>query len=592
MPAGERHGDAEDRERRWCRFLRHHLVNNTDPAGSWRLLRADASNRRNRSNLEGIARISFIITSGSFSMSHTLCRQSLFAVLAATVAGGALASSHREAPFISTRPSVDGTDFYMFDSYEPGRAGYVTLLANYIPLQDPQGGPNYFLLDDTALYEISIDNTGSGKAELTFQFRFTTKTQGLAVPVGTKSIPVPLTNIGPVSAGSTGAQNVAQTYTLTLVRGDRRTGTAMPVTNATTGSATFAKPLDNVGNKSIENYPAYAGTFIYPITIPGCSGQGRVFVGQRQDPFFLDLGGTFDLVNYTYPVTQLVPAGTSPRNYATNSLAGFNVTTLALEVPASCLTNGSDPVVGGYTTASLRQASVLNPVPQSSKSAASVGAVTSPTGPELAGGAWSQVSRLGMPLVNELVIGLPDKDRWNTTTPAQDAEFADYVTNPSLPVLIQALFGSAGVKAPNVYPRTDLESVFLTGISGLNQPAKVLAPAEELRLNTATAVTPYASQNDLGVLVGDLAGYPNGRRPIDDVVDITLRVAMGVLLKPYDGSAADPDPASDASRQLGYTDGVQADPANFMTTFPYLNSPIAGSPDPAAGAGSPNGSKP
>ena len=150
-------------------------------------------------------------------------------------------------------------------------------------------------------------------------------------------VPVPLTNIGPVSAGSTGAQNVSQTYTLTLVKGDRRTGTATPITNATTGSTTFAKPLDNIGNKSIANYAAYAGTFVYPITsIPGCAaGQGKVFVGQRQDPFFLDLGGTFDLVNYTYPVTELVPAGTSPRNYATNSLAGFNVTTLALEIPAA-----------------------------------------------------------------------------------------------------------------------------------------------------------------------------------------------------------------------------------------------------------------
>src|SRR5277367_6851585 len=152
-------------------------------------------------------------------------RQLLIGVLAASAAGGALASSHREAPFISTRPSVDASDFYLFNSYEQGRAGFVTLLANYIPLQDPQGGPNYFNLDDNALYEISIDNTGSGKANLTFQFRFTTTTQGLAVPVGTKMVPVPLINIGPVSAASSGAQNVSQSYTLTLVRGDRRTGT-------------------------------------------------------------------------------------------------------------------------------------------------------------------------------------------------------------------------------------------------------------------------------------------------------------------------------------------------------------------------------
>jgi hypothetical protein len=270
------------------------------------------------------------------------------------------------------------------------------------------------------------------------------------------------------------------------------------------------------------------------------------------------------------------------------------VTTLALEVPAACLVNpsGKDPVIGGYTTASLRQASVLNPVPQSAQSAASVGPVTSATGPELAGGAWSQVSRLGMPLVNELVIGLPDKDRWNTTTPKQDAEFADYVTNPSLPILVQALFGSAGVVAPNVYPRTDLEAVFLTGISGLNQPATVQAPAEELRLNTSTAVTPVPTAaaptyptgySDLGVLGGDNSGYPNGRRPMDDVVDITLRVAMGVLLTPYSGTG-DPDPKSDASRQLGFTDGVQANPANFLSAFPYLNTPLGGSPDSPSGA--------
>jgi hypothetical protein len=185
-----------------------------------------------------------------------------------------------------------------------------------------------------------------------------------------------------------------------------------------------------------------------------------------------------------------------------------------------------------------------------------------------------------MPLVNELVIGLPDKDLFNASEPKNDAQFADYVTNPSLPVLLQVLFGGAGVKAPNVYPRTDLEAAFLTGVSGLNQPAKA-TPAEELRLNTSTAVTPLASQNDLGVLGGDTSGFPNGRRPIDDVVDITLRVAMGVLLSPFDGSSGDPDPASDASRQLHYTDGAEPNPANYLAAFPYLNTALAGSPTSA-----------
>jgi hypothetical protein len=504
----------------------------------------------------------------------------LAGAIACAVAGAALASSHREAPFITTRPKVDGTDFYMFNSYEPGRAGYVTLIANYQPFENPQGGPNYYTMDPNALYEILIDNNGDGAEDLTFQFRFTTVDSGLAVMAGTKSIPVPLSNIGPVSAGNSSAQDVAETYTLTLVRGNRRTGSPQAIVDSTTTAATFTKPLDNIGAKSIADYASYAASFIHTIAIPGCNQPGRVFVGQRQDGFVVNLGETFDLVNIKYPVEELAPAGINARQLAPNSLAGYNVTSLALEVPASCLTSGGDPVIGGWTTASLRQAAVLNPAPQSSKSVASVGPVANATGPAVQGGAWNQVSRLGMPLVNELVIGLPDKDRFNASEPKNDAQFADYVTNPSLPVLLQVLFGSAGVKAPNVYPRTDLEAAFLTGLAGLNQPVKASA-AEELRLNTSTAVTPLATQNDLGVLGGDLSGFPNGRRPIDDVVDIELRVAMGVLLAPFDGSAADPDPASDASRQLHYTDGAEPNPANYLAAFPYLNTALAGSPTSA-----------
>jgi hypothetical protein len=514
-------------------------------------------------------------------MNSNVGRRIVAGAMACAVAGVALASSHREAPFITTRPKVDGTDFYMFSSYEPGRAGYVTLIASYQPFEEPQGGPNYYTMDPNALYEIMIDNNGDGVEELTFQFRFTTNTQGLAVMAGGKSIPVPLSNIGAVTATDTSAQNVAETYTVTLVRGDRRTGTVLPVVDTDTAGTSFTKPLDNIGAKSIADYAGYAASFIHTITIPGCSKPGRVFVGQRQDGFVVNLGETFDLVNIKYPVEELAPGGMNARQLAPNSLAGYNVTSIALEVPASCLTAGGDPVIGGWTTASLRQATVLNPQPESAKSVASVGPITSgTTGAAVQGGAWSQVSRLGMPLVNELVIGLPDKDRFNASPPRSDAQFADYVTNPSLPVLLQVLFGGAGVKAPNVYPRTDLEAAFLTGVSGLNQPIKA-TPAEELRLNTSTSVTPMASQNDLGVLGGDLSGFPNGRRPIDDVVDITLRVAMGVLLSPFDGSAKDPDPNSDASRQLHYTDGAEPMPANYLPAFPYLNTALAGSPTSA-----------
>jgi hypothetical protein len=500
------------------------------------------------------------------------------AVLA--IAAPASASSHREAPFITTHPKVDGTDFYMFNSYEPGRAGYVTLIANYQPFEDPQGGPNYYTMDPKALYEIHVDNNGDGVEDLTFQFRFTVADSGLAVMAGGKSIPVPLSNIGPLSATSTATQNVIETYSVTLVRGDRRKGQAAPITNSVTGSEIFSKPVDNIGAKSIPDYAGYAANFIYTINIPGCDKPGRLFVGQRKDPFVVNLGETFDLVNIKYPVEELAPSGTNARQLAPNSVAGYNVTSLALEVAASCLTHGSDPVIGGWTTASIRQSRVLNPEPQSAHSVPSVGAIAQPTDASVEGGAWAQVSRLGAPLVNEVVIGLPDKDRWNASVPKDDAQFADYVTNPSLPVLLQALFGGAGVKAPNVYPRTDLVAAFLTGIKGLNQPTSVTA-SEELRLNTSTPPTAAASQSDLGVIGGDPAGFPNGRRPIDDVVTIELRVAMGVLLSPFNGGTSDPDPSSDASRQLHYTDGVEPNPADYMTVFPYVNTPLAGSPTSA-----------
>jgi len=502
------------------------------------------------------------------------------AAVSMTLAGAVLASSHREAPFITNLPKVDASDFYMFNSYEAGRTGYVTLIANYLPLQEPYGGPNYFQLDPQALYEIHVDNNGDGAEDLTFQFRFSRTTQGLAVMAGGKSVPVPLTNIGPVSAADNSAQNVAESYTLTLVKGDRRHGMAAQVVDASNGSTTFSKPLDNIGAKSISDYATYAASFIHTITIPGCSTPGKVFVGQRKDPFVVNLGETFDLVNIKYPAEELAPGGVggSGRSLEPNTLAGLNVTSLELEIPTACLTSGSEPVIGGWTTASVRQAAIQNPLPQSDKSVGSVGAITKPTGPELRGGAWVQVSRLGAPLVNELVIGLPDKDRFNASRPKDDAQFADYVTNPSLPILLQTLFGSAGVVAPNVYPRTDLVAAFLTGVSGLNQPANVKA-AEELRLNTSTPVTAVASQKDLGVLAGDNAGFPNGRRPIDDVVDIELRVAMGVLIPTGSG---DPDTASDVSRSLHYTDGALPNPSDYLPAFPYLNTPLAGSPNGAS----------
>jgi hypothetical protein len=188
------------------------------------------------------------------------------------------ASSHREAPAIAGMPKLDGTDLYLFRSYEPGRSGYVTILANYLPLQDPAGGPNFYRLETNAVYDINIDNTGSAKPAMTFRFGFSDAVKNLAVPAGNQSTPVPLINIGPVNQAGTDL-NVQESYTLQLILAN---GTQWPIENAATGSTSFLKPADNIGEKSIPNYSSYASEFIYPITIPGCNAQGRVFVGQRK----------------------------------------------------------------------------------------------------------------------------------------------------------------------------------------------------------------------------------------------------------------------------------------------------------------------
>jgi hypothetical protein len=470
----------------------------------------------------------------------------------------AQASSHREAPFITKSPKVDATDFYMFRSYEPGREGFVTLIANYVPLQDPQAGPNYFAMDPDALYEIHVDNNGDAKEDISFQFRFQNTNKDTQLTVGGKSVSIPLVvNGGAIASPNAAGLNVRETYTVNVVRGDRRSGKREVVTNASGGGATFDKPIDNIGNKSIPNYPAYAAQHVYSVNIPGCSTPARLFVGQRKDPFVVNLGETFDLINIKYPATEF---NAGAEKAAKDDLAGKNITSIELEVASSCLTAGSDPVIGGWTTASMRQARLLNPAPGMN-------------GASKEGGAWTQVSRLGAPLVNEVVIGLKDKDRFNSSKPSGDAQFATYVTNPTLPALVEILYGKAGAKAPTNFPRNDLVAAFLTGVKGLNQPANV-TPSEMLRLNTSIAPAAKGAQKRLGVIDGDNAGFPNGRRPGDDVVDIALRVVMGKLCTLNLGCA----PADAPAGGLHFTDGAYLDDSVFPAAFPYLNSPIAGSP--------------
>jgi hypothetical protein len=513
---------------------------------------------------------------------------------AAAVAGllpfVAQGSSHREAPNITRMPGVDSTDFYLFNSYEPGRDGYVTLLANYIPLQQPYGGPNYFAMDPFALYEIHVDNDGDAAEDLTFQFRFSNRLQndnrGIRLDIAGASVAVPLKNVAPVTATDISGLNFRESYQAWVVRGNRRSGSAQAITGAG-GSNVFGKPYDFVGTKTfgnVDGYKAYANSFIHTANIPGCDMPGRVFVGQRREGFAVNLGPVFDLVNFIPVEGDSAPGANDGRGFpggitqrvANNQVAYANVTTIALELHRSCLTGSGNGVIGGWTSASVRQGHLMNPLPTFAR-------------PEVDGGPWIQVSRLGMPLVNELVIGVPDKDRFSSSEPKADGQFATYVTNPTLPALLNELFrtpvnqtlGTSFTNiAPNNFPRNDLVTAFLTGFAGVNQMSRVTA-SEMTRLNTGIPATPAAMQSNFGVAGGDLAGFPNGRRPGDDTVDIALRVVMGRLCHPLTigGNSVDLGLCTPANAPLGtapFTDGAPVSAADFDTTFPYLATPLPG----------------
>jgi hypothetical protein len=544
-------------------------------------------------------------------------RTLLAAAFALVFSSTAFASSHREAPFITKNPKVDNTDFYLFNSYETGRTNYVTVISNFQPLQAKYGGPNYFSMDPEALYEIHFDNTGDAVEDITFQFRFQNTLaggQGVALPIalpdggsflagpdgGVTLIPIPLINAAPlgVDDGGTGftkpglLQGQFESYTVGIVRGPRRGAAAQAVTNAVGGGTSFPKPLDNIGPKTFpgNTYEAYARSHIYDVNIPGCGMPAKVFVGQRKEGFAVNLGTIFDLVNA--PLSVIAdPANRGAVPYdAPGGVNQTNVTTIAMEIHRSCLRQGTETVIGGWSTASLRQARVLNPNARYDA-------------PAREGGPWVQVSRLGMPLVNEVVIGLPDKDRFNSSEPRNDAaNFAKYVFNPTLPTLIEILFGSNNAPAPRVYPRTDLVTVFLDGIPGVNKFGGTPTLGEMVRLNTddlfvtnikprcmtpGIPTSPTTCQNNLGALqcyqgrtatmgpmlvlppgnmACDVNGFPNGRRPGDDVVDIALQVVMGALY------GTDTAPAAGVPLH----DAVIQDSSQFDDRFPYLRTPNAG----------------
>jgi Domain of unknown function (DUF4331) len=452
-----------------------------------------------------------------------LVRKAGFVVFVALLASVAIApgraSSHREAPLIALDPAADNTDVYAF--VDPYDRDMVTLIANFIPLQRPDGGPNFYLFDPNVVYEIHVDNNGDAVEDITFQWRFVTERRNPATF---------LTNTGPVTTIDDVDLNVRQFYSLSRIDGPRRTGSVRLL------SGRLPVPPPNIGPRSTPNYALLAGG-VQQVPPFGM----RVFAGQRDEGFYVDLA-IFDLLG--------VGSG-----QIEDSTAGMNVSTLALQVPMSQLTRSgqapsgpSDPnaVIGVWSTSS-RQA-----------------VATRGTGSITYSGDLVQVSRLGNPLVNEAVIDLARKDVFNSLEPTQDAAALDRVLDPEVPKLLNLIFG---VQSPPA-PRNDLVTIFLTGIPGLNQPANV-RPSEMLRLNMGIPPVSYddAAYSRMGVLGGDAAGYPNGRRVGDDVLDIVLQAAAG---------ATPLTPAFNRSPNNGLGDGVDRNDMPYLRSFPYLGVPHAG----------------
>ena len=463
--------------------------------------------------------------SKKFRLGATLTLMATF-VLAA--GGSALASSHREAPLISGDPKVDATDLYAFVS--PDDASTVTLIANYIPFEEPAGGPNFYGFDDKALYEIKVDNNGDAVPDVTYQFRFKTQVQNPNTF---------LYNTGAIGSLTDPNFNIRQTYTLTKVVGNTSTviATDVPVAPA------------NIGPKSTPDYAALQQMAVTKV------GGTKVLVGQSEDPFFADLGGLFDLLTI-----RKLPGNDGG---GVDGLKGYNVHSLVLQVPITDLTkDGLRPtaatdgnaVIGVWTTASRRATRVLAANPANNTES----------------GDWVQVSRLGAPLVNEVVVPVGAKDLWNGSNPVNDAQFANGAADPELGKLLKALYN---IKVPpqgafgTADQRDDLEAIFLTGIPGLTKPVNGV-PTEELRLNVA--VPPSANPNRMGVLGGDNAGYPNGRRLGDDVVDISIQAVAGAAY-PLFHAGFTPDALAG---KLG--DGVDSNDMKFRSSFPYLALPFRG----------------
>ncbi len=460
--------------------------------------------------------------------SRALVAGGLGSTLALSTLISADASSHREAPMISKDPVADNTDVYAF--VDPDDAGMVNLISNFQGFQEPGGGPNYFEFGDDVLYEIKIDNNGDAVEDVTYGFRFTTTT------VDPNTF---LYATGAIEDVEDDTWNRPQEYTVT------RTADG---TSEMVASGLRSAP-SNVGPRSTPDYESLAQTAVHDL------GYGQVFAGQREEGFYADIASIFDL-GALRPFLKY-PDG----KQGVDTFAGYNVQSIALQVPVEELTQGDEPVIGVWSTASRQSTRVLSPA----------------GGPSTISGDWVQVSRLGSPLVNEVVIPLKLKDAFNALEPVNDAGALSGVTAPpystegAIPLVQDPILGAYieqiyGLDIPDA-ERTDLISIFLTGIEGLNQPAGV-QPAEMLRLNTETPTTPMKQRDRLGLLAGQSDGFPNGRRVGDDVIDIALRAVAG-------GTPLTPEFNMAPNNALG--DGVDQNDRRYLEDFPYLATPHQGS---------------
>jgi Domain of unknown function (DUF4331) len=448
-------------------------------------------------------------------------------------------SSHREAPAISQDPVADNTDTYAFVS--PDDPGTVTIIANYLPLEAPFGGPNFFEFGDDVRYELHIDNSGDGTPDISYEFEFTTEVRNPNTF---------LYNTGPIDSIATANWNRRQFYSVTRVKHGHRTVLAQDL----------ACPPCNIGPASTPDYAQLAAQAVHHI-----GGGHTVFAGQRLEGFYVDLGAIFDLGDLR-PFQSLHLAAMA-NAHGVDGTHDFGVHSIALKVPKHELTaSGSTPgnamsrdaVIGVWAAASRRRATVRN---------AGSGTVHE-------AGPWVQVSRLGNPLFNEVIVPMGEKDRWNSLPPAADSQFLGYVEHPELATLLPVLY-------PGVFPnlaglsaaRADLAAVLLTGI-----PAGIVpgfqnftgaTPADELRLNLAIPPT-RRHPKALGLIGGDPAGFPNGRRVFDDVVTIELRAIAGVTY-PLVNKSYTPDAAASL-----VTDGLGAGSTRYLPHFPYLGTPRSG----------------